>query len=165
MKFLWTLQFPFPAGSFSAKALSDGRCNCRNVLWRGDPSNGVNYFKGKTNFATMMHFPNFLNYNCVKFFFSFFFNECIESFHIAGIGVESLSKDGHFLADTLPPVGIDEETVWCAGAAVSAGCFFANDMCRFLTLFKQTQWPKTPKLSLSIEYQRCLLVPGEESLD
>lgn len=96
--------------------------------------------------------------------FFFFVNECIQSFHIAGIGVESLSRDSHFLADALPPVGIDEETVWCAGAAVSAGCFFANDMCRFLTLFKQTQWPKTPKRSLSIEYQRCLLVPGEESL-
>lgn len=75
----------------------------------------------------MMYFPIFLNYN---FFSPLFFNECIQSFHIAGIAVECLSRDGHFQADAPPPG---------AGAAVSTGCFFANDMCRFLTLFKRTQ--------------------------
>lgn len=38
--------FSSVVGSLPSKGLTDGPCYCRHLLRRGDPSNGINYFKG-----------------------------------------------------------------------------------------------------------------------
>lgn len=67
------------------------------------------------------------------------------SIYYAGIRLESLSRDCLVLADALLPVGINEQKVWPAGAAVSSWCLCTNDTCKcsaFTFFFKHTQWRK-----------------------
>lgn len=59
-----TLLFCDVVGSPSSDALADGLRDCRDLLRRGDSSDGVNHFEGNITFGLVM-----LQYSLPSFFF------------------------------------------------------------------------------------------------